>query len=109
MSVAESVQNAQNILKVLYPDGVSTPTYEKSPVVGMMNKDTEFTGAGIKYVIVNIAPGSGGAASIQTAIANQGPFKPIRFTLGRKKLYHVESIDGEALLAGSGSKGAVVD
>lgn len=103
-----------NLLKVLYPDGVSTPLYEKSKAFGMMKKDTKFASDGTKYVVVSIAPGAGGSANIQTAIANQSATQQVRFSLGRRKLYEVGSIDGEALAVaknggGDNSKGAILD
>lgn len=103
-----------NLLKVLYPDDVSTPMYEASKAYGLMQKDTKFASDGTKYVIVSIAPGAGGSANIQTAIANQSATQQVRFQLGRKKLYEVGSIDGEAMAVaknggGDNSKGAVLD
>ena len=109
MAIAESVANAANLLKVLYPDGVSIPVYEKSKIIGTMKKDNEFFGVGAKYVVVSIAPGAGGSASIASAIGNQGATKEVKFTLGRKKLYEVGSIDGELIASGRTSKGALVD
>jgi len=108
-ALTESLATAPNIFKVLYPDGISKPLYEDSPVLGNMKKDTQFYGIGTKYVVVSIAPGSGGSASIATAIANQGATQEVRFSLGRKKLYEVGSIDGETIAAGRNSKGAIVD
>jgi hypothetical protein len=111
---AVTVSNSSNLLKVLYPDEVNIPQYEASRAYGMMKKDTEFTGEGTKYVVVSIAPGAGGSASITTAIANQGATQEVRFSLGRKKLYEVGSIDGEAMAVaknggGDRSKGAILD
>lgn len=108
-AITESLASAPNIFKVLYPDGISKPLYEDSPCLGMMKKDTQFYGIGTKYVVVSIAPGSGGSASIATAISNQGSTQEVRFSLGRKKLYEVGSIDGETIAAGRNSKGAIVD
>lgn len=110
MAIAESVSNAKNLLKVLYPGEIAVPSYEKSAAIGLMAKDTEFVGDGTKYVVVSIAPGAGGSASFQSALANQGPTTEVKFSLGRKKLYEIGSIDGEALAAGRNtSKGAIVD
>lgn len=109
MSAAESIANNQNLLKVLYPGEVAIPSYEKSKIIGLMGKDTEFMGNGTKFVVVSIAPGAGGSASFQAALANQGPTTDVKFSLGRKKLYEIGSIDGEALMAGRSSKGAIVD
>lgn len=109
MGVAESLVSSPNIFKVLYPDGISKPLYEESPALGQMKKSTEFYGIGTKYVVVSIAPGAGGSASIATAIANQSGTQEVRFQLGRKKLYEVGSIDGETIAAGRNSKGAIVD
>lgn len=109
MGLAESLATSPNLFKVLYPDGISEPLYAKSPVLGKMKKDTEFDGLGAKYVVVSIAPGAGGSASIATAIANQSGTTEVKFTLGRKKLYEVGSIDGETIAAGRSKKGAIVD
>lgn len=109
MSLAESLATSPNIFKVLYPNGISKPLYQESPALGLMKKDTEFYGIGTKYVVVSIAPGAGGSASISTAIANQSGTQEARFQLGRKKLYEVGSIDGETIAAGRNSKGAIVD
>jgi hypothetical protein len=109
VSAAESIANNQNLLKVLYPGEVAVPSYEKSKIIGLMGKDTEFMGNGTKFVVVSIAPGAGGSASFQAALANQGPTQDVKFSLGRKKLYEIGSIDGEALMAGRSSKGAIVD
>lgn len=110
---AEAIAGS-NLFKILYPDDVSTPNYEASKVFGMMKKDTKFASDGTKYVVVSIAPGAGGSANIQTAIANQSATQQVRFSLGRKKLYEVGSIDGEALAVaknggGDNSKGAILD
>lgn len=109
---AESVSN--NVMKVLYPTDLSEPQYKASKVFGSMKKDTQFTGEGTKYVVVNIAPGAGGSANMAVALANQSATQQVRFSLGRKKLYEVGSIDGEAWAAaknggGDNSKGAIVD
>lgn len=109
MGLAESLATSPNIFKVLYPDGISEPLYAKSPLLGKMKKDTEFDGIGTKYVVVSIAPGAGGSASIATAIANQSGTAEVKFSLGRKKLYEVGSIDGETIAAGRTKKGAIVD
>jgi hypothetical protein len=111
---AASISANQNLLKVLYPDDVSIPLYEASRAYGSMKKDTNFSGEGTKYVVVSIAPGAGGSASITTAIANQSATSEVRFSLGRKKLYEVGSIDGEAMAVakhggGDNSKGAILD
>jgi hypothetical protein len=110
---AEQVAGS-NLLKVLYPESVSTPLYKESKVFGLMKKDTKFATDGTKYVVVSIAPGAGGSANIQTAIANQSATQQVRFSLGRRKLYEVGSIDGEALAVaknggGDNSKGAILD
>jgi len=103
-----------NLFKVLYPDDVSTPQYEACKVFGLMKKDTKFASDGTKYVVVSIAPGAGGSANIANAIANQSATQQVRFSLGRKKLYEVGSIDGEAMAVaknggGDNSKGAILD
>lgn len=108
MAIAESVQNAKNILKVLYPEGISTPLYKASKAAGSMKKDNTFFGEGTKYVVVSIAPGAGGSANFSTAIANQSSTQEVRFSLGRKKLYEIGSIDGE-FFASAKDKGAIVD
>lgn len=109
---AESVQN--NVMKVLYPTDLYMPQYAKSKAFGMMKKDTQFTGEGTKYVVVSIAPGAGGSANMAEALANQSATQQVKFSLGRKKLYEIGSIDGEAWAAaknggGDNSKGAIVD
>jgi hypothetical protein len=110
---AETIAGS-NIFKTLFPDEVSVPLYEASKAFGLMNKDTKFASDGTKYVVVSIAPGAGGSASIANAIANQSATQQIRFSLGRKKLYEVGSIDGEAIAVarnggGDNSKGAILD
>lgn len=109
MGLAESLTTSPNLFKVLYPDGISEPLYQKSPLLGKMKKDTTFDGIGTKYVVVSIAPGAGGSASIATAIANQSGTQEVKFSLGRKKLYEVGSIDGETIAAGRSNKGAIKD
>jgi hypothetical protein len=109
---AESVSN--NVMKVLYPTDLYIPQYKKSKAFGTAKKDTQFTGEGTKYVVVSIAPGAGGSASMAEALANQSATQQVKFSLGRKKLYEVGSIDGEAWAAaknggGDNSKGAIVD
>lgn len=109
---AESVSN--NVMKVLYPTDLYVPQYQKSKAFGLAKKNTQFTGEGAKYVVVSIAPGAGGSANMAEALANQSATQQVRFTVGRKKLYEVGSIDGEAWAAaknggGDNSKGAIVD
>jgi hypothetical protein len=106
--------NSSNLLKVLYPNEAHIPQYEASRAFGMMKKNTEFTGEGTKYVVVSIAPGAGGSATVSAAIANQSATQEVRFSLGRKKLYEFGSIDGEAMAVaknggGDNSKGAILD
>lgn len=109
MAGPQSVSNSTNLLKVLYPDEISIPGYEVSKHIGLMGKDTEFTGDGTKYVVVSIAPGAGGSATIAAAIGNLGPTQEVRFSLGRRKLYEVGSITGEAFVSGKKGKGAIVE
>lgn len=110
---AEQISGS-NIFKILYPDEVSTPEYERSKAFGMMKKDTKFASDGTKYVVVSIAPGAGGSATFSEALANQSATQQVRFSLGRKKLYEIGSIDGEAMAVaknggGDNSKGAILD
>jgi hypothetical protein len=110
---AEQISGS-NIFKVLFPGEVSTPMYDESKVFGMMKKDTQFASDGTKYVVVSIAPGAGGSASIAAALANQSATQQVRFSLGRKKLYEIGSVDGEAMAVaknggGDNSKGAILD
>lgn len=109
MAIVESLASTPNIFKVLYPDGISKPLYGESYMLGSMKKDTTFYGQGAKFVVVSIAPGSGGSASISSAIANQGSTQEVKFQLPRKKLYEVGSVDGETIFAGRDKKGAIVD
>lgn len=109
MAGPQSVANSTNLLKVLYPDEISIPSYKASKLIGQMGKDTEFTGEGTKYVVVSIAPGAGGSATITTAIGNIGPTQEVRFSLGRRRLYEVGSITGEAFVSGKKGKGAIVE
>lgn len=110
---AEQISGS-NLLKIGYPDDVSSPEYDASKAFGMMKKDTKFANDGTKYVIVSIAPGAGGSATFSEALANQSATQQVRFSLGRKKLYEIGSIDGEAMAVaknggGDNSKGAVLD
>ncbi len=110
---AETIAGS-NIFKILYPNEVSTPEYAASKAFGMMKKDTNFASDGTKYVVVTIAPGAGGSASIAAALANQSATQQVRFSLGRRKLYEIGSIDGEAMAVaknggGDNSKGAILD
>jgi hypothetical protein len=110
---AEQISGS-NIFKILYPDEVSTPEYERSKAFGMMKKDTKFASDGTKYVVVSIAPGAGGSSTFSEALANQSATQQVRFSLGRKKLYEIGSIDGEAMAVaknggGDNSKGAILD
>jgi hypothetical protein len=111
---AATISNSSNLFKALYPEDVDTPQYIASRAYGKMKKDTNFASDGTKYVVVSIAPGAGGSASITTAIANQSATSEVRFSLGRKKLYEIGSIDGEAMAVarnggGTNSKGAILD
>lgn len=103
------IRSSDPLLRVLFPDGVSEPAYKQSKLIGLMGKDTTFFGEGLKYVTVSIAPGAGGSSDFAEALANQGSTQEVRFTLTRRKLYEVGSIDGELFAAGRQSKGAVVD
>lgn len=110
---AEQISGS-NIFKILYPEDVSNPECERSKVFGMMKKDTKFASDGTKYVVVSIAPGAGGSATFSEALANQSATQQVRFSLGRKKLYEIGSIDGEAMAVaknggGDNSKGAILD
>jgi hypothetical protein len=109
MAGPQSVANSTNLLKVLYPDEISIPGYMASKLIGQMGKDTEFTGEGTKYVVVSIAPGAGGSATISSAIGNIGATQEVRFSLGRRRLYEVGSITGEAFVSGKKGKGAIVE
>lgn len=109
MAGPQSINNSQNLLKVLYPDDISTPGYLASKLIGQMGKDTEFVGAGTKYVVVSIAPGAGGSGTIAQAIGNLSPTLEVRFSLGRRTLYEVGSITGEAFVTGTKGKGAIVE
>lgn len=110
---AETIAGS-NVFKILYPEDVSTPQYMASKAYGLMKKDTKFASDGTKYVVVSIAPGAGGSANIANALANQSATQQVRFSLGRKKLYEIGSIDGEAMAVaknggGDNSKGAILD
>lgn len=109
MAGPQSVANSRNLLKVIYPDEISIPSYLASKLIGQMGKDTEFTGEGTKYVVVSIAPGAGGSGTIAAAIGNIGATQEVRFSLGRRTLYEVGSITGEAFVSGKKGKGAIVE
>jgi hypothetical protein len=107
--VTQVIRSNDPLLKVLFGDSVHEPSYRQSKLIGLMKKDTSFIGEGIKYVAVSIAPGAGGSASMSEAIANQGSTQEVRFTLPRRKLYEVGSVDGELFAAGQSDKGAIVN
>ncbi len=94
--------------KRLWGQGVSEPLYKRSKVFAKMQKDTDFGSEG-RYVIVTVAPTTGGSANFGDAVANQGPTQEKRFFVTHRKEYQVFSIQGDLIARTKGNKNAVLE
>jgi hypothetical protein len=107
MGQANSAANV-SLLKRLWGNNVAKPMYEKSRLLELAKKDTNFRGE-LKHVVVNIAPTAGGSASFPDAVASQDPTADKRFNVRRKKEYQVFTVDNEFIEASKGNTAAIVD
>lgn len=96
-------------LKTLYPKGVQWEILKESPLLAMIQKDTEFTGRN-KVIDVIYAGNRARSATYATARANTSSTSAKAFTITRKKNYAYGTIDREAMLAAKkGNTGALID
>lgn len=107
MGIATSTAQV-SLLKRLWGNNVAKPMYEKSRLLDLAKKDTNFRGE-LRHVVVNIAPTAGGSASFPDAIASQDPTSNKRFNVRRKKEYQTFTIDNEFIEASKGNAAAIVD
>ena len=92
-------------MKVLYPKGLAELLYPKCPLLGWMNKSTDFVGE--SKAIVPFYGGGMGSTSFSTALANKKDVKLKKFLVTRVKDYALASVDAETILASGNDKGAV--
>ena len=92
-------------MKILYPKGLAELLYPKVPLVGWMNKSTDFVGE--SKAIVPFYGGGNGSTSFSIALANKKDIKLKRFLVTRVKDYALASVDAETILASGNDKGAV--
>lgn len=96
------------LLKRLWGNNVAEPLYKRSKFFAMAKKDTNFGGEG-RYVVVTIAPTSGGSANFGDALNNQGATQEKRFFVQHRKEYQVFSIQGDLIARSRGDKNAVLN
>lgn len=97
----------QPLLKRLYPNGLAWSGFKRSKLLAMCRKVTTFGGEG-KYVVVDIAPTTGGSSDFTMAQTNEGPSTTKRFFVTHAKEYQLASLSGDVLARSMGNKNAIV-
>lgn len=95
------------LLKRIWGTKFNEPLLKKSKLFSLLEKDTNFGGEG-RYVIVTIAPTSGGSADFPTALETQGATQEKRFFVQHRKEYQVFSIQGDLIARSKGDKNAII-
>jgi hypothetical protein len=95
------------LFKRMYPRGVVDAMAKKSIGLADCKKDSKWGGEG-GYVNICIAGTTGGSASFDEALANQGPSNQKRFFVQHKTEYQIATVTGQAIARSLDDKMAVV-
>jgi len=96
-----------NVLKVLYPNGLETQWHKKSPFLAWIPKKENFTGSSKQ--INPLIGGTQTAATLATAIANKATPTHKKFNVTRVKIYQAGEVENEVIKASKGDKGAIAE
>jgi hypothetical protein len=99
--------DAPDILKIIYPEGITELLMKDSPTLGMLGKVDCLYGDG-KQMNWQMDTGSGDAVTVAEGEADEGPSTHKRPLITRAKEYATAKVMREALMAAE-SKGAVAD
>lgn len=106
VSGSNSISTYANALKKLYaPTVVSAKIYEKNPTFQRIRKIGDFEGSSYENAVA-VSVGQGVGPTIATAKANRSEDTLERFSVPRRLVYGVGSIDGELIRATKTSRGA---
>lgn len=96
--------NFASFLKTVWPDGYSDILYKNFPVLGLIEKNSDWEG---DNMVIPIRYGSVTGASVNFGIAqkNKSPSAVTRFVVPFTKEYVVLSVDGQLLRAAATKKG----
>jgi hypothetical protein len=109
MASAATISNVGFIYKRLYTDrAVGDMAMRDHPLFSKVAKEAGFTGSAFYYPVKygNSQTVSSSFSNAQTQSTTQGYSRGVQFAASRKKKYGVITLDGEAMAASEGDKGA---
>lgn len=101
---AANTTNFASFVKTVWPDGYADILYKNFPLLGIIDKDTEWEGDAMTLPI-RYGTVTGASVSFAIAQANKSPSSVTRFSVPFTKEYVVLSVDGQLLKAAATKKG----
>ncbi len=103
-----TVAGVSNALKYRFsPDALERQGYPRHPLVGIVPKQTDWTGSSMLHNIYHTGA-RGKGTTIALAQGNQSLAKVARFTIDREQLYAVHRLEREFMLASADQAGAML-
>lgn len=99
-----NVTNFASFVKTVWPDGFADILYKNFPVLGLIEKDSNWEGDNM-VLPIRYGTVTGASVSFQIAQKNKSPSAVTRFTVPFTKEYVVLSVDGQLLRAAATKKG----
>lgn len=101
--------NVSQILKVLYPKGVSEVLAPECAAFKLLKKDPDALRGEYKSIVVQHTGSAGASADFATAQSNKNPSKFVKFMVDAMTDYAVDSIDGKLIAQAKGNSDALVN
>lgn len=108
MATASTLTTVAYIFKKLYADNLGESALREHPLFASITKNGNFFGESFRYSVKYGNPQAIGG-TFATAQTNAGESKGLQFEAFRKTKYGFITLNGEAIAAAEGNKGALVD
>jgi hypothetical protein len=108
MASASTLTTVAYIFQKLYADNLGEAALREHPLFSQISKNGNFYGESFRYSVKYGNPQAIGG-TFATAQANAGESKGLQFEAYRKTKYGFITLNGEAIAAAEGNRGALVD
>lgn len=108
MSTASTLTTVAYIYEKMYADGLGDAAMREHPLFASIAKNGNFFGESFRYSVKYGNPQAIGG-TFSTVQSNAGSSKGLQFEAYRKTKYGLITLNGEAIAASEGNRGALVD
>jgi hypothetical protein len=108
MASASTLTTVAYIFEKLYADSLGDAAMREHPLFAQITKNGNFFGESLRYSVKYGNP-QAISGTFATALANASESKGLQFEAYRKVKYGLITLNGEAIAASEGNKGALVD